>query len=168
MKLTLDNLHMYCDEEGECLLWKLSLNQKSHPQARLEGRTQLVRRYVYLTLMGRRLPAKHHVSVRCGNPLCIAPECLVARTQSLSVKLSYANGRRCMTAEYAGRLDRIEKQGWTKLTREAVDLIRASKEPHTVLAERFNVHRKTIAAARSGRYWRLPAANSVFNLKDAA
>lgn len=168
MKLTLDNLHMYCEEEGNCLLWKLSLNQNAHPQARLEGRTQLVRRYVYLTLLGRRLPPKHNVSTRCRNPLCIAPDCLVARTQAMSVKLSYSSGRRCTTTEYASRVERIIKQGLTKLTREDVATIRASSEPHTVLAERFNVHRKTIAAARSGRYWKLPAANSVFNLMEAA
>jgi hypothetical protein len=163
MKLTLDTLHMYCDEEGDCLLWKLSAKKGAHPQARLDGKVQLVGRYVYTVLMGRQLANGHRVSPKCGNPLCIAPGCLQQQTYSTILKRSYATGKRSRINEYAARVQRAKDQGWVKLTLADVQAIRLSDEPHTVLAERYDVHRKTIADARAGVHWRVQGS-SVFDL----
>ena len=168
MKLTLDTLHFYCDEEGECLLWNLSAKKGQHPQARLEGKTQLVGRYVYTHLMGRQLANGHRVSAKCGNPRCISPGCLQSQTYSTILRRSYESGKRSRAGEYAARVQRARDQGWVKLTLADVHAIRASDETSAALAAKYNVHRKTISDARSGRHWQVTGASVFDTLRVAA
>ena len=83
MKLTLENLHMYADEEGGCLIWNQSTNSGGAPQARLDGgKNWLVRRYIVSVLQGKPLARYQPVSSTCDNPKCIAPGCLFPSTMS--------------------------------------------------------------------------------------
>ncbi len=166
MKLTLDNLFMYCAPEGACLLWNLGHNSAGKPLARIDGRVVLVQRYVYTELMGKSLERGRRVTTRCLNPSCCSPDCLVGMTCSQIQRRSYKVGQRSTRSEYAARLERFIKQGRTKLTPADVIEIRNSTERPADLAARFGVARTTIDSARSGRSWR-SEGHSVFSWRGS-
>jgi DNA-binding Xre family transcriptional regulator len=169
MKLSLDTLHMYCTEEGDCLLWNLSLNSAGKPQARLDGQVWMVQRYVYSHLMGKQIQKGRVITTRCLNPICCAPGCLVQMTYGDLIRRSYKDGSRSTQAEYAARLDRMIKSGKTKLDAQKAAQIRASDKTCQALAEEYGVHNKTISCIKRGKYWRqAPAACSVFEWARAA
>jgi hypothetical protein len=169
MKLTLENLPMFCTEEGDCLLWNLSLNSTGKPQARLEGKSgSLVQRYVYQTLMGKQLQPGRRITTRCQNPICVAPGCLFASTFSAILKRSYATGKRSTSDEYAARLGRHISAGKTKLTAEIAQQIRESEETGIALARKHGVNPDTIYRIRQGLSWRSPLVSSVFAWRPAA
>jgi hypothetical protein len=162
MKLTLDTLHLYCDEEGDCLIWKLGCNSAGKPQARLDGKNWLVQRYVYTELMHKELIAKRRVTTRCMNPRCISPDCLVSSTFGEILKRSYASGARSTATEYSARVQKLVASGRTKLTPENIDYIRASSKPGTHLAKELGVSAGAVNRARNGESWRA-TASSAFN-----
>ena len=154
MKLTIENLPMYCIEEGECLLWKQGVQSNGYPQARLDGRTQLVRRYVYVTLMGKELIRGRAAVAKCGNIRCVAPGCIVSRTFGKVLSDCYANGSRSASTGYLSMIKRMEKQGRTKLDFEKAREIRTRVESTDDLAREFGCSPSAIKEARSGRSWR--------------
>lgn len=166
MKLTLDTLHMYADECGGCLLWKQGVNSQGYPQAHLDGKPgQMVRRYVFLCLMGRTLRKGERVAVRCGTKLCISPVCMFQETYSRSLARSYEAGKRHTVVEYGKRfLDaqaRLAKLDW-----EQVDALRAlpADVSHAAAARMFCIHPKTASKVRRGITWRDAArSSSVFS-----
>lgn len=170
MKLTLETLHMHADEVGECLIWRGTLGSHGYPQARLDGRTQLVRAHVYRELMGVAVLAGRRITSRCGNPLCISPACITQATPGQLLARSYSSGARSKTGEYLKRLRRAQRSGQAKLTSEQVAEIRAlpSGQSHMAIAREYGVHGKTISALRRGLTWRTGfAGSSVFAFAGA-
>lgn len=169
MSLSMDQIRMRCTEEGTCLLWNQGLHCKGYPQARIDGRPQLVHRYVYTQIMGREVPKNRVVSNRCGNRLCVSPQCLTAITYGARLSRAYKRGNRLAAAEYVNRLEAAIKAGKAKLSFEIADHIRAERmdETNEALAKEYGVHPKTIYEVKRGKRWmrRLPAS-SVFNLAN--
>lgn len=172
MKLTLETLHLYADHVGECLIWSQSVGSHGYPQARLDGRTQLVRPYVYYKLLGHEFRRAYpRIVSRCGNPLCISPDCLRSWSASQIMVREYATGSRSTHSEYLSRLRRSIRTGQAKLTREQVAEIRAlpASMTHTEIARTYGVHNKTISDLRRGMSWRTEfPASSVFAYAGAA
>ena len=170
MKITLNNLHMYCDECGDCLRWKLSCNSAGSPQANLDGRTQLVRRYVYWLMGGKLQGNKTRIGVSCGDSLCVAPDHLVARTYGQVLKAIYRSGARSGASAYVKRLEQAQQSGMVKLTWDKVREIRALP-PQTLrsIADQYGIDPRTVASVLKGDSWRerVPGA-SVFDLARAA
>jgi hypothetical protein len=167
MKLTLENLPMYCTEVGQCLLWNLGCSGTGYPIARLDGKAQGVRGYVF-RLTGRELKTGYRIVARCGNPLCLSPACLRAWTYSQMNSHTYAKGSR--RGEYRSRRDKAIRQGITKLNQTKAREIRAraANESQSALAREFNVHRTCIADVLNNRTWReVHAAASVFAQEPA-
>lgn len=150
MKLTLDNLHHYCTEEGDCLLWNLGCNGDGNPIARVDGKCVKVRRYVFETLLNKPVVAKKRVTTKCGNPLCVSPKCLCAMTYGQINAKTIKVGRRIVDSESMRR--KTIKSGQSKLHSHVLT-IRLSDEPSKVLAERYGVNPSTIRAVRSGKTW---------------
>lgn len=170
MKLTLETLHMHADEVGKCLIWRGTVGNHGYPQARLGGRTQLVRAYVYRELMGVELLAGRRITSRCGNPLCISPACISQATAGQLMARSYSSGARRGPDQYIARLRRAQRSGQAKLTSSQVAEIRAlpSEHSHMSIAREYGVHGKTISAIRRGLTWRTGfAGSSVFAFAGA-
>ncbi len=171
MKLTLDNLPMYCEELGDCWMWKQGVNGQGYPQACIDKRPGvMVRRYV-MELMGRTLQRNQPVSCRCGNKLCVNPAHLVASDHSQVLKRSYRNGRRSTPAEYLSRLKAAKANGMARMTEEQLRAIRTAptEETITALAARLGLGRRAVSDARAGRSWRHSApASSVFSWAGGA
>lgn len=156
-----------CTEEGDCLLWNQGLVSSGYPQARIDGRSQLVARYVYVHLLGKELRKGYVLTTRCGNKLCLAPCCLMQITYSERMRRSYASGARSTATEYASRQRRAVEQGIAKCSLEIAEDIRANRMhvPSKQLAAELGVGRTAVDDMKAGRTWRRPLpANSVFNL----
>jgi hypothetical protein len=171
VKLTLETLPRYATECGDCLLWNQGLHCKGYPQANIDGRPQLVRRYIFTELLGREIPKGCVVSSRCNEKLCIAPGCLMAMRWGKVQERSYRTGQRGGASEYAARLRSAERQGRLRLDWDKVREIRRRPDSATLveLAAEFGVSRRCIWDVRRGVSWRqqMPAS-SVFSWSGPA
>jgi DNA-binding XRE family transcriptional regulator len=158
---TLETVRSRCIEVGKCWLWDQSCNSGGYPQASINGRNTMVRRFVFETLLDKRVRDNEVVSSRCRRMTCCSPDCLVALTYSERLKRCYSRGTRSTTVEYLSRRRRAVKQGITKLSIEKARDIRSRVgQTHSELAREFGVHRSTIKMIRLGKYWRDHAENS--------
>lgn len=170
MKLTLESLPMYCQDCGDCLRWAQGVNNKGYPQANLDGKPTMVRRYVFTELMGLVISPKCVVSSRCSDRMCVAPEHLIAMRRGAVQKRAYEQGRRMHAAEYGARLRDMQRRGKTALDWPQVREIRArdAKLTHGELAREYGVSRRCISDVRRGITWRMSMpASSVFALGSA-
>lgn len=160
MRLTLETLHLYCNEEGDCLLWKLGVSSAGMPCARIDGERVSVRRWVYERLMQKQVKSGARVTCRCNNRLCIAPGCLIQMTGSQIVARSYRNGSRGGFAEYLVRRQAHIARGKTKLNAEKAQEIRALQgvKASREVAKQYGVDKRTVTNIWSGETWRLPSA----------
>lgn len=170
MILTPETLAMYVDDCGDCMLWKLGTNGQGYAQARLNGQPQLVGRYIVQAWKQQKVSSRHAVTTRCGDRRCVAPDHLVVRLRGAIQADSYANGKRRPAGEYAERLRKVERMGWTSLTWDKVRQIRAMPEDmsHAEIARQFGASHKAVSEARRGVTWRQQApASSVFTWRPA-
>jgi hypothetical protein len=84
----------------------------------------------------------------CDTPACVNPEHLMLGTHKLNTADMDAKGRRRTVAPPG------ERNGKAVLTEDVVRAIRASDEPHTVLARRYGVGANTVRGVRIGRTWK--------------
>lgn len=171
MRLTLDNLAMYCHDCGDCLRWAQGLNSTGYPQANIGGKPVMVRRYVFTELLKKQIPQGCCVTARCGDKTCVAPEHLVAMKRGSVLVLAYAQGKRMHAAEYGARLRQMQRTGRTSLDWAKVNEIRSrpASTTHAALAAEFGVSPRCISDARRGVSWRMQMpASSVFALGAAA
>lgn len=158
---TLDTVRTRCTEVGKCWLWEQSCNSRGYPQASVNGKHVMVRRFVYETLCGKRLRKGEVVASRCEDERCCSPDCLMALTYSERLERCYTTGSRSSVTEYLMRQRGAVKQGITKLSLEKAREIR-SRTGQTLaeLGREFGVHPSTIKGIRKGEYWRDHARNS--------
>lgn len=165
MRITLETLPMYCEEYGDCLHWAQGVNGQGYPQANIDGKPWMVRRYVYSVLLGNTLAPRQPIASRCGHKACVTPSCIFATSHSAVLRRSYKNGGRSTQHEYLARLSRAKKQGLAKLTQDQVTDIRSMPETvtHAAIAAQYGMSYSAVAQIRQGKSWRETApASSVF------
>lgn len=165
MKLTMETLHMYCDDCGDCMRWKLSVNSAGCPQARLDGKSQLVKRWIWSELLGKKLNGnKTRVVSSCGDMLCVNPRHLASKTYSQVLIDTYDRGGRNSASDYIKRLERVKNMGATKMDWEKVRELRASGMSARQAAERYGIGERTAYKIIKHQSWieRMPGA-SVFD-----
>src|SRR5687767_8625125 len=79
---TMESLLARTVEEGECLIWRGYVANKT-PQVAHNGKMVTVRRLM-LQLQGK--DPKDYCASSCGDPLCVAPHHIVSRSKSLHLK----------------------------------------------------------------------------------
>lgn len=134
-------------DPSACVIWPYSRNRGGYGQIRLDGRSRLVSRVVCTTVHGDPPSAKHHAAHNCGKGHmgCINPH-------HLEWKLPVENNRdkiRHGTHLSGHRSPR------SKLTKEAVDFIRANKKTRKLtnieLAKKYGVTPGAISCAGRGK-----------------
>ena len=160
--LTLETLKWFCDEEGDCLLWKLSSNSGGHPQGRLEGKQWLIRRYVWCRLLDNRIKPGHRLVSKCGNSLCVAPGCIEQKTHGEILSRAYESGNRNTATESAKRRENAIRKGWARLDMATVERIRAEDGGLSLneCAAKRGISRRAVQLLRQNRTWRDEAVNS--------
>lgn len=142
--ITLEYLLSNTKEEGNCMVWQ-GRSYNGCPKCRIDGNSRHVRREVYEQVYGE-LPARLQVGVKCKTPLCVAPDCLVARTRSAAMKVAKftAAGRAANVAAARRR---------AKLTIEVARQIRASDKPSAVLDRELGLFAGCASRIRTNRSW---------------
>jgi hypothetical protein len=135
------------DELSGCMVWQAHAHLGQFPMMRFDDKATSARRVVWKLLRGP-LTEKRQIGVRdTCHCLCIDPDHLVARSKaqagkghavklSTRVKISTAHRRK------------------SKLDIEAVQSIRASDAPCTVVADQHQVSVSIVSRIRRGDAWR--------------
>jgi hypothetical protein len=164
MTPTLEAIRSCCDEVGDCWLWRKGMNAAGYPLARFGGRSWVIRRFVYLELLGKKLLSAHHrVATRCGDTRCVSPECLMQRTVSAITQKSYT--KRDRQREHFTR--RAAAHRLAKLTLAQAREIRArcaAGETRTAVARDYGMSQSMVSRIALGDSWKEPAAPTVFDL----
>jgi hypothetical protein len=172
VKLTLKTLWMHVVDDGDCMIWRHSVNSSGYPQACLDGRAgYMVRRYIFCSLLGKQLGQRQRVAASCDNPRCVNPDHLLRRTYSDTLKRSYANGqRKASLALYQAHGIRLSG---SRVTPDMVDqiLIEPRDVPHAEIARRYGLSAKVVSHIRRGitfRRTRPPVSVFDVSLRRAA
>jgi len=126
-----------------CLLWPYA-KARRYGKLYYEGRIVSAHRLVCQMVHGDPPSAAHHAAHKCGVRLCISPQ-----------HLRWATGRENEADKLLhDRHNRGERNGFAKLTREAVRAIRA--QPDKPLGEwvaEYGVSKQTVSKARLRQTW---------------
>jgi hypothetical protein len=151
-----DTLHMMTiqdrsEEEGDCLIWQRATTN-GHPVFRVDGKTILVRRYLWAQTKGK-IKRKSIMQTTCGDVLCVNPEHLKITTYS---KLALALGPEVMGGVVrSAAMARARQNGKTaKLNWDLVREIRASDERGSVISRRLSVSHTQVTRVRNNLAWK--------------
>lgn len=89
------------------------------------------------------IPEGLNVTHSCDNPACVNPAHLFAKTTAANVQESFDKGRSDNSGFNHPR---------TIMSGPLIDTIKATKDSYSMLAERYNVGKSTIARVKTG-YW---------------
>jgi hypothetical protein len=143
-EIGLDWLHARCAEVDGCLVWKLAAAHGTEPQARVGHLTVLVRRMVWELVNGRAFPCNHNARCTCGTDLCVHPDHIQPMSKSkIMVGKALPLTQRAKIA--------ATKRSQSKLSDEAVALIRASKGPIEKVADEFGIDPTYVSQIRLGK-----------------
>lgn len=158
-------LHERCDEFGDCLLWKLGIRKSGAPTANIARRGGAsVRNHVYVNIYGKKLRAGFAPFPACGNPRCLARDCLVQRERGQIVSAG-CDRLKLMPARLLKFQHQAVIAGHAKLGPTQAAEIRASDKGTRELAAEYGVNRSTICRIRARTSWApCRAATSIFNL----
>jgi hypothetical protein len=132
--------------DGECVEWTGGRNAKGYgvlSRGRRGEKQELTHRVAWEFTYGP-VPDGLCVLHRCDNPACCNVDHLFLGTQ--------ADNMADMAAK--GRAARGERNGATKLTWPVVREIRASNEPHRVIASRLGISERNVRKVRAMEIWR--------------
>ncbi len=141
------------EDECGCLIWRGCIGRCGYPRFRFLGR-QIRRRGVYEYLHGVTLPANWWVTSKCGNPLCVSKECMVAMP---SAELQRMRMSKPKAADVVARMTMARRKRGTKLSLQAAREIRAradAGETQDKLAAAFGVCKRTISCVVRHVIWR--------------
>lgn len=162
-----------CTEDGGCWLWQQACTNTGYPQASIDGKSTLVRRWVLEQKLGRPIRHGHTAAALCGCRTCISPDCLVERSFSKTNKLAWASGAQHHTqARIDARIANADKSLYPVVmslakARELRNRFYAG-ESLEQLSAAFGITRRNARDIVNGRAWKEPrAVASVFHLGGA-
>lgn len=126
-----------------CFIWTGAL-ANGYACLRINKKTTKVTRLLMQAKLGRALSPDEHVLHQCDVACCVNPNHLRVGTHKENMAEVWERRRPRRKGEGVGK---------AKLTYAQVAAIRASAEPHRVLAERYGVVKSTISFAKRGLTW---------------
>jgi hypothetical protein len=149
--LKMMTIHEYSEEEGDCILWRHATTN-GHPVFRVEGKTMLVRRWLWVQANG---PIKRNrmIMTTCNDKLCVNPEHLKITTYSqfaLSLGPSIMGG-----PVRSAAIAKAKQNGPTaSLNWDLVREIRSSDERGSVISRRLSVSHTQVTRVRNNLAWK--------------
>ncbi len=130
------------NKDGDCWLWTAYRDKNGYGGFVINDSKYLAHRISYTIANGD--PGEINVNHLYDNPPCVNPAHLWTGTQREGIDDKVTKNRQAQG----------ETQGQHILTEKQAKEILASDESHCVLAERYGVHRTTIASLKRGRSWK--------------
>lgn len=148
---TTESILARTEEEGNCMLWKGYIANKT-PQVEHNGKMTNVRR-VLLELAGTPSTADF-LAPKCKNSRCVNPEHIEPQTRKQHmVNMAHAANKGAVGMIRKARSAKARRAREGALGKENAMLIAASEESGPVLAERYGVTRSTINSIKRGKTW---------------
>lgn len=128
-----------------CHVWNGSISTQGYGRFAWAGKARQAHRMAWIFYNGE-IPDGLCILHRCDNRRCVNPDHLFLGTYLDNVRDMLAKGRH---VHFVG-----EATPSAKLTREAVAEIRASREPHVIVAAAYGVTPETVSHVRRHLTWR--------------
>lgn len=164
-----------CEIVGDCWIWQGSKTSSGYATISKDGRVQTVTTWLFEFLKGRPVKPGHVIKMRCRDPHCVSPACMVESSRSQLVRDQWENGRRSrlMSPERRKALrGNAIASGWAKLDEEKASQIRSLHKTgllYKQIAPMFGVSASTVGRIVRRECWSLHVPNSsVFAWRPAA
>jgi hypothetical protein len=150
-QMTQEWLATRCEEEGDCLVWQLAVNQAGQPRYTFrneDGKNNCMqmRRVVWLAA-GKRLRKSDLLTMKCGCQRCLNVEHMTLTTKREVI--SKMSRDPAVRAKKSRELT-IRKRATAKLDMEKARYIRASDKTLMVLAAELGVSAEAVSNVRRG------------------
>lgn len=156
MKNVLHHLLGKTIDDAGCLVWQGGCSN-GHPSARVNGKTQLVRRVIWEALRGQ-IPSGKVIRMTCETPLCINPDCMSLTTHQAIAKANGAMGLMSGVVRSAA-IARAKQASALAINYDIVHTIRTSDATGVDLAMQFGVSQNLISKVRTNKTWKQWANN---------
>ncbi len=127
-------------DRTRCWNWPYAKGSSGHGQIKINKRTRPAHQIAMIWDNRPCPPDKYQGNHKCDNPRCVNPDHIYWGTKR--------DNERDMV--HAGTHTRGSRNALAKLTPQQADEARASTEPHSVIARRFNVSAAAISRIRNG------------------
>lgn len=135
-----------CIEDGPCWIWKGATDGHGRPQMRYEKKTCYTRRVVRELVDGS--PPPHLVASKCGNKMCVSPECSVHANDRIRAKLAADRGAFNRPEKFLKGM--MTKRAKSHISDELVQQIKNADGPCSRIALETNVSLSHVKAIRRG------------------
>jgi hypothetical protein len=154
--MNLKTIRDRCTEDGDCWIWQQGVNSAGHPQARVYGKSEMVRRHALVESGKEPYGRYKRVTDTCGNRLCCNPAHLKWACQADIVRAAYRAGKRNTASEYLSRVCAVQKTGFAKLDwKRALEIRARADEPTRLLAKEYGVGVHCINNIKANRSWKV-------------
>ena len=160
-RIVLDLRQIYgrCTEDGDCLLWGHATSASGIPYAQHNGATANVRRLTWTLQHGMPIRHQQQITATCGNPRCLSPDHLRAKSVAEVHQAMAAMGR--YTSPVSSTKKAIGRRKNSKWTIDDIRAIRSDDRPANVVADEHGMSKKYCLQIKAGKAWR-ELENSVF------
>lgn len=162
MILNKSNWKHYCDEVGDCQIWKLGCNNIGHPIARVDGKVLNVRRFVF-RFTGE-IPEGYSLLAECDERRCINPAHMRPIPFSEMVRINNKKSQAYRRVNSERLRKGAASAGWTRLNMDIAREIREQYE-NTIssvklAAEKYGVDVSHIRSILRHQRWKEQGAMS--------
>lgn len=144
---TMESLMQWTEEYGECIEWT-KYYQNGVPYVCQDGQLMAVRKLILL-LQGHDVPKGAFVGTTCGNPKCVNPKHIIARSISDHAKLMAKNvDHNCLL-----RKNKLWEASKAKrvLTENQVINVMMDERPTREIAEEYGVSKSLVCRIKRGQ-----------------
>lgn len=122
----IERIRAKCIDDAGCWLWQGTTSASGMPRMCYEGKPdQIVRRLIERHRTGQPIPPGVVVSPTCGNPMCVNPDHLKARTIAEARAAAAERGAYLNRARM--RKSALTKRARSRITDETIAAIKAAK-----------------------------------------
>lgn len=139
--LTPEQLALHSHEDGDCIVWTGGCCN-GHPAIRIDGKTTLVRRALWVQANGF-IPPGRVLRCTCGTSKCINLDHCEAMTYKAIAKIEGAAGKMSDPVRSAKIAAAKRAGSQAKITQEQAREIRTSDEPLAALGARYGISEST-------------------------
>ncbi len=137
--MTLNEIKARCEEVGECWIWQGGFLRGRFPIVKIANKSVYPKREAWKAANGKDIPAGNCVVNKktCNDPHCCNPDHLTTATKRQVLQRTVSDGKLHTTKVRANIA--MTKRAKSKLSDEAVQEIRYSDEPVSVLAAKHGI-----------------------------
>ncbi len=153
---TLETILARTDEVGECLEWQ-GITHNGTPQIRIDRKLRTVRR-VIRELQGKPASPSVFLATSCGNPKCVHPDHIMARTKTQHMQ---AMGK-LIQHNHPVRIAKLQKAKASERKLDATGLALVLTDPRRAqdVADELSVSKSLVTRIRRGEAYRQVSAAS--------